>query len=74
MHVALVSKALADNDGIYAIIRGGAFGTDGKTDGVAQPSYEAQVAVLEKAYRNAGVHLSQVVAVEAHGTVTCTMP
>ena len=65
-----LSMALADNDGIYAIIRGGALGNDGKTYGVAQPSYEGQVAVLERAYRNAGVHPYKVNVVEAHGTGT----
>jgi amino acid adenylation domain-containing protein len=65
-----VSRALADGDAIYAIIRGGAINQDGRTNGLTAPSGPAQEAVLRASYRHAGVSPSQVDYVEAHGTGT----
>ena len=65
-----LSKALEDNNPIYAIVRGGALSNDGKTQGIAQPSYSAQVKLVEKACRNAHVEPEMVTYVEAHGTGT----
>jgi amino acid adenylation domain-containing protein len=65
-----VSRALADGDPIYAVIRGGAVNQDGRTNGLTAPSGAAQEAVLRAAYRHAGVSPGQVDYVEAHGTGT----
>ena len=63
-------KALECNDSIYAVIKGGAMSNDGKTYGVSQPSSDAQIDLLAKACRNAGVVPEMISYVEAHGTGT----
>jgi acyl transferase domain-containing protein/NADPH:quinone reductase-like Zn-dependent oxidoreductase/aryl carrier-like protein len=65
-----LTRALADNDRIYAVIRGSAVNQDGRTPGLTVPSEEAQEALLRQAYQNAGVDPSAVQYVEAHGTGT----
>jgi acyl transferase domain-containing protein len=65
-----LNAALADHDPIYATICGGALSNDGKTLGIAQPSYDAQVSLVDRAYKNAGVSPRQVTVIEAHGTGT----
>ena len=65
-----LDTALADRDPIYAVVRGGALSNDGKTLGIAQPSYDAQVSLVDRAYKNAGVSPQQVTVIEAHGTGT----
>ena len=50
-----LSRALADGDPIYAVIRGGAVNQDGRTNGLTAPSRSAQEAVLRAAYRQAGI-------------------
>ncbi|XP_033627569.1 phthiocerol/phenolphthiocerol synthesis polyketide synthase type I PpsD-like [Asterias rubens] len=66
----LLSDALKDGDRIYAVIRGGTLSNDGRTPGIANPSYEAQVHLVKSACRNARVHPSEIVYAEAHGTGT----
>ncbi|MGP0067607.1 MAG: amino acid adenylation domain-containing protein [Isosphaeraceae bacterium] len=65
-----LSRALADGDPIYAVIRGGAVNQDGRTNGLTAPSRSAQEAVLRAAYRHAGISPGQVDYIEAHGTGT----
>lgn len=65
-----LGRALADDDVIYAVIRGSAVQQDGRTNGLMAPSREAQEAVLRAAYRDAGVSPGHVQYVEAHGTGT----
>ena len=65
-----LSRAMADGDPIYAVIRGGAVNQDGRTNGLTAPNRSAQEAVLRAAYRQAGVSPGQVDYVEAHGTGT----
>ena len=65
-----LSKAIADRDTIYAVIRGSAVRQDGRTNGLMAPSREAQEAVLRAAYRDAEVSPGRVQYVEAHGTGT----
>ncbi|MFQ5794194.1 MAG: type I polyketide synthase [Candidatus Bipolaricaulia bacterium] len=65
-----LSRALADDDPIYAVIRGSAVNQDGRTNGLMAPSRQAQEAVLREAYRRAGVSPGQVQYIEAHGTGT----
>jgi acyl transferase domain-containing protein/acyl-CoA synthetase (AMP-forming)/AMP-acid ligase II/acyl carrier protein/GNAT superfamily N-acetyltransferase len=65
-----LSQALADNDRVYAIIRGSAVNSDGRSKGIMAPDKQAQQAVLRRAYEQAGVSPGQVQYVEAHGTGT----
>ncbi|HTU20951.1 MAG TPA: type I polyketide synthase [Gemmataceae bacterium] len=65
-----LSRALADGDRIYAVIRGTAVNQDGRTPGLTVPSEEAQTALLRQAYHNAGVAPAEVQYIEAHGTGT----
>ena len=65
-----LSRASADGDPIYAVIRGGAVNQDGRTNGLTAPSRLAQEAVLRAAYPQAGISPGQVDYVEAHGTGT----
>ena len=65
-----LSRAIADGDPIYAVIRGGAVNQDGRTNGLTAPNRLAQEAVLRAAYRHAGVPPGQIDYVEAHGTGT----
>jgi acyl transferase domain-containing protein/acyl carrier protein len=65
-----LAQALADNDRIYAVIRGTAVNQDGRTLGLTVPSEEAQEALLRQAYQNAGVDPATVQYIESHGTGT----
>src|ERR1700690_1559020 len=65
-----LSTALADNDPIYAVIRGSAVNQDGRSNGLMAPNPLAQEAVLQEAYRQAGISPGDVQYVEAHGTGT----
>ncbi|MBN3925716.1 type I polyketide synthase [Nostoc sp. NMS4] len=65
-----LAQAIADQDLIYAVIRGTAVNSDGHTNGMTVPSKEAQEAALHEAYRQAGISPDQVQYVEAHGTGT----
>ncbi len=64
------SRALADGDPIYCVIRGSAVNNDGASNGLTAPNPESQVEVLRDAYERAGVDPSRVQVVEAHGTGT----
>jgi acyl transferase domain-containing protein/acyl carrier protein len=65
-----LSRALADGDPIYAVIRGSGVNQDGRSNGLMAPNPLAQEAVLREAYRRAGVSPGLVQYVEAHGTGT----
>ena len=65
-----LSRALADGDPIYALIRGGAVNNDGFSNGLTAPSPQAQVEVLADACARAGVDPRRVQYVETHGTGT----
>jgi acyl transferase domain-containing protein/acyl-CoA synthetase (AMP-forming)/AMP-acid ligase II/acyl carrier protein len=65
-----LTKALADGDPVYAIIRGTAVNQDGRTNGLTAPNRRAQEAVLREAYQDAGVAPAEVQSIEAHGTGT----
>ena len=65
-----LSRALADRDSIYGVIRGVAINQDGRTNGLMAPNPHAQQAVLRSAYADAGLSPAQVHYVEAHGTGT----
>jgi acyl transferase domain-containing protein len=66
-----LSRAIADNDRIYAIIRGSAVNSDGRSSGsLGTPSRKGQETMLRRAYTDAGVLPGAVQYVEAHGTGT----
>jgi len=66
-----LEEALADEDHIYAVIRGAALNNDGlgKVSFTA-PSVSAQAQVIAMAQANAGITPDMVSYVEAHGTAT----
>ncbi|HEX3376143.1 MAG TPA: type I polyketide synthase [Candidatus Acidoferrales bacterium] len=66
-----LSRAVADGDSIYALIRGSAVNNDGRSSGsLIAPSREGQEDMLRTALRNAGVAPQEVAYIEAHGTGT----
>ncbi|MFE0043485.1 SDR family NAD(P)-dependent oxidoreductase [Streptomyces albireticuli] len=65
-----LSRALADRDPVYGVIRGGAVNQDGRSNGIMAPNPQAQEAVLRAAYADAGVRPQDVHYAEAHGTGT----
>ncbi|KAF1850336.1 uncharacterized protein K460DRAFT_400404 [Cucurbitaria berberidis CBS 394.84] len=62
--------ALRDNDPIRAVIRGTAASSDGRTPGITMPSKDAQIELIQSAYRAAGCDVSETGYFEAHGTGT----
>ncbi|NMN96781.1 type I polyketide synthase [Antrihabitans stalactiti] len=62
--------ALAAGLPIYAVIKGSAVNSDGKSNGITAPNRWAQQHVVSEAYRRAGVSPDQVAFIEAHGTGT----
>ncbi|SMD25846.1 type I polyketide synthase [Kibdelosporangium aridum] len=65
-----LSAAVADGDRIYAVIRGTATNSDGRTNGISVPSEEAQAQMILDACRDAGVAPTSIGYIEAHGTGT----
>ncbi|KAI0444212.1 polyketide synthase-like protein [Xylaria telfairii] len=70
VYLKRLSSAIQDNDTIYAIIRGTATNSNGRTPGVINPSAEFQETVVRKAYDTAGLDFSGTDYVECHGTGT----
>ena len=66
----LLSRAIADGDPIYAVIRGTAVNNDGASNGLTAPNPLAQETVVREAYLRAGIRTADVHYVEAHGTGT----
>jgi acyl transferase domain-containing protein len=66
----LLSRAVADGDRIYAVIRGTAVNQDGRSNGLTAPNGEAHTRLMRKACADAGVSPGAVQYVEAHGTGT----
>lgn len=65
-----LSKAVADNDHIYGVIKGTAVNHGGKTNGYTVPNPKAQSIVIGKAMKMAGFDPRTVSYLEAHGTGT----
>ncbi|NVJ06369.1 SDR family NAD(P)-dependent oxidoreductase [Myxococcus sp. AM001] len=65
-----LSRALADGDAIYCVVRGGAVNNDGASNGLTAPSPKAQEQLLRAAYGSSGVDPTRVQYVELHGTGT----
>ncbi|PHM67147.1 SDR family NAD(P)-dependent oxidoreductase [Xenorhabdus sp. KJ12.1] len=62
--------AFADNDRIYAIVKGSAINAGGRSNGYTAPNPEAQTALIHKALKAAKVSPTDISYVEAHGTGT----
>lgn len=66
-----LSDAIAHNDTIYALIKGGAVNNDGSSKvGFTAPSVKGQMAVIERAMKSANVSPEDISYIEAHGTGT----
>ncbi|MFE5262773.1 SDR family NAD(P)-dependent oxidoreductase [Streptomyces coelicoflavus] len=65
-----LSKAVADGDHVYGLIRGTAVNSGGRTSGFTVPSPQAQAALVSSALRSADVDPATVGYVEAHGSGT----
>ncbi|MEM7410833.1 MAG: SDR family NAD(P)-dependent oxidoreductase [Myxococcota bacterium] len=65
-----LSRARADGDRVWAVIRGTAVNQDGRSNGLTAPSGAAQQAVIRTALARARVTPDEVDYVEAHGTAT----
>ncbi len=68
-----LSDAIADDDRIYAVLRGSGTSSDGRASSVLSPRSESQALALERAWREAGLDPAEpgsVGLIEAHGTAT----
>lgn len=66
-----LSRAVADKDPVYAVIRGGAINNDGRSSGLlVTPSSVAQQQMLRAAWKSAGVEPKDIRYIEMHGTGT----
>ncbi|MCF6524503.1 SDR family NAD(P)-dependent oxidoreductase [Streptomyces sp. JJ36] len=65
-----LDRALADGDPVRAVLKGVATGHGGHAGAVTAPSPQRQTALIERAWRDAGVPAHTMGCLEAHGTGT----
>lgn len=65
-----VSRAEADGDHIYAVIKSSAINHDGRTNGYTVPSPVRQSELIAKALKKADIDPRSISYIEAHGTGT----
>lgn len=65
-----LSKAIADGDHIYGVIKATALNHGGKTNGFSVPNPNAQTSVIGDALKEAGINPRLISYIEAHGTGT----
>ncbi len=65
-----LSKAEADGDRIYGVIKGSAINHDGKSSGFTVPNPHAQSEVVATAINRANIDPEDISYIEAHGTGT----
>ncbi|MWV45371.1 SDR family NAD(P)-dependent oxidoreductase [Paenibacillus sp. HJL G12] len=65
-----LSRAIADGDQIYGVIKGTAINHGGKTNGYTVPNPKAQARVIEQAFQESGIDPRTITYMEAHGTGT----
>ena len=64
------SEAVKDHDHIYAVIKGSAVNSDGKSNGLTTPNPLAQEKVIVNAWKDAGISPENITYIETHGTAT----
>lgn len=65
-----LEKAIADNDNIYAVIKGSAINQDGSSAGLTAPNMLSQADVIVNAWKEAGINPETISYIEAHGSGT----
>jgi acyl transferase domain-containing protein/NAD(P)-dependent dehydrogenase (short-subunit alcohol dehydrogenase family)/acyl carrier protein len=65
-----LSRALADGDTIYGVIRASGINQDGASNGITAPNGVAQRELIEDVYRRFKIDPERISYVEAHGTGT----
>ncbi|WPQ64897.1 beta-ketoacyl synthase N-terminal-like domain-containing protein [Chitinophaga sancti] len=65
-----LDDAIADNDRIYAVIKGSGISSDGAGTSVMSPAVKGQAVAIRQAWQKAGVSLDEIGYIEAHGTGT----
>ena len=65
-----LDDALAAGDPIHAVLRGAAMNQDGASAGITAPNAGAQADVIDRAWKDAGIHPDELSFIEAHGTGT----
>ena len=65
-----LSKAIADGDHIYGVIKGAALNHGGKANGYTVPNPNAQADVIARALKASGLDARAISYIEAHGTGT----
>lgn len=65
-----LSKAVKDNDQIYAVIKATGINHDGKTNGYTVPNLNAQNNLISDVIRKSGLDSRTISYLEAHGTGT----
>ncbi|MDN4076638.1 amino acid adenylation domain-containing protein [Paenibacillus polymyxa] len=65
-----LEQAVADGDYIYAVIKGSAANSDGRSNGMTAPNAAAQADVIEEAWKRAGIDPETISYIETHGTGT----
>ncbi|MRN54975.1 non-ribosomal peptide synthetase [Paenibacillus monticola] len=65
-----LSRAIADNDLVYAVIKSSVSNQDGKSIGITAPNMAAQERLLISAWERAGIDPVTISYIETHGTGT----
>jgi len=65
-----LEDAIRDEHRIYAVIKGVGIASDGGGSSVMSPSTKGQTKAIRRAWENAGLELSELGYIEAHGTAT----
>jgi polyketide synthase PksN len=65
-----LSKAIADQDHIYAVIPGSAYDHSGRSNGYSAPNPNSQANLISRALEKAHIHPETIGYVEGHGTGT----
>jgi acyl transferase domain-containing protein len=70
VYLRRLSDAIANGDPVRAVIRNTSSNADGRTPNITNPNGNAQRDLIQTAYRNSGLSLSDTTLVELHGTGT----
>ncbi|HKX30898.1 MAG TPA: beta-ketoacyl synthase N-terminal-like domain-containing protein, partial [Blastocatellia bacterium] len=65
-----LSKAEADGDAIYGVVRGSGVNYDGRTNGITAPSGLSQKMLIDQVYDNCRINAEEIGYVITHGTGT----